>query len=208
MKNREDNGLEKFIQNNRADFDPYEPPARLWDKITQELDEEAPQVKKKEGKVIRIPVRNLYRVAAAVLILGGLWTVYQNIPQNSGIVEGSEEVATNTINLSDIDPELAEAEAYYTQLIVDKKTEIEQFRSKRVPVQDDFYKDLDELDSLYTGLKSELYEVPAKERVVEAMIQNLQIRIEILNKQLEILNRIQKLQNGEDNNENENKIST
>ncbi|NJO03617.1 MAG: hypothetical protein HC880_19775 [Bacteroidia bacterium] len=50
-----------------------------------------------------------------------------------------------------------------------------------------------QLDSMYTSLKKELYQLPSKEEVVEAMIINLQTRIKILNRQLEILERINDL---------------
>ncbi|MDX2303386.1 MAG: hypothetical protein NW226_11330 [Microscillaceae bacterium] len=202
MKREEQNSLEKFIRENRVDLDPYNPPKGLWEKIAEELEEDTHPIQKNKGKVIQIPVKMLYRVAATLLIILGLIAVYQLIPQPSN----QRQEMAQKVNLTEIDPELAEAEAYYTKLISQKKQEIEQFRSQRLHIEGDFYKDIEELDSLYVGLKNELYQVPAKERVVEAMIQNLRIRIEILNKQLEILNRIQKIQNGEENEKN--KIST
>jgi hypothetical protein len=50
------------------------------------------------------------------------------------------------------------------------------------------------LDSSYTQLKKQLYTTPNTDKVMGAMIQNLQLRIEVLNRQLEVLQRVEKLQ--------------
>ncbi len=194
MKERSEKGLEQFIRQNREEFDRYEVPVGLWEKIADQLEEEE-EPDRKKPKVIKIPTRNLWRVAAAVLLIVGIYGVIR-LNDSTTSPESAEAVALQKIN-----PELAEAEVYYTRMIEQKKEEIAHLASQESNLDEEFYQDLEELDSMYIGLKEELYQMPTQERVMEAMIQNLQTRIEILNRQLEILQKIKNLKNGQKNEE-------
>ena len=178
--------LEKFVEDNRSELDVHEPPEGLWNQIAKDLPA------KKQGKVITLKVRTLMRVAAAIVILLVAFIGFQLLQKQK------EEPTLATLpNLEQISPELAEAEVYYSSLISQKQKEIKTFPLEKYDLGEDFYTALNELDTMYTKLKTELYQVPSKEQVVDAMIRNLQMRIEVLNRQLAILKQIQKFKNEE-----------
>jgi hypothetical protein len=51
------------------------------------------------------------------------------------------------------------------------------------------------LDTTYITLKKQLSIAPNKELLIEAMIQNLQLQLQVLNQQLNIINQIKKSKN-------------
>ena len=61
------NRLEDFIQNNREDFDKFEPGPVVWHNIRQELKRPA----QKKGILISIMVLRWSAAAAVLLMLGG-----------------------------------------------------------------------------------------------------------------------------------------
>jgi hypothetical protein len=66
-------------------------------------------------------------------------------------------------------------------------------------IEEDFGKDLAGLDSSYHRLKRELASTPNKEQIMDAMILNLQMRMEILNKQLKTLEKIKSIKSNRKN---------
>jgi len=60
------------------------------------------------------------------------------------------------------------------------------------------------LDSSYNSLKNQLNATPNREMLLEAMIQNLQLQLNVLNQQLNIINQIKesKKYNHEKNDKN------
>ena len=50
--------------------------------------------------------------------------------------------------------------------------------------------DITQLDSSYKSLESQLSTTPNRELLIEAMIQNLQLQLNVLNQQLNIINQI------------------
>ena len=64
--------------------------------------------------------------------------------------------------------------------------------------QEQFLLEIDQLDSMYLELKKTYQTNASNDRVMDAMISNLQLRLEILNRQLDILQNIKN-----QNNENE-----
>jgi len=172
--------LEDFIQNNRASFDSSEPDDKNWELINKKLGAE------KRAKVISLPM--FWRVAAVVtLLLATVFVFKYNRPQppQQTIVQ-----AENTTDLEEV-------EAYYTSMIVEKKAEIESF-GKDYILNLEAEDGLQKLDSMYTFLKTEMKQ-KQNEQVMNAMIRNLQLRINILNQQLIILENVKKLKTNKQN---------
>jgi hypothetical protein len=95
--------------------------------------------------------------------------------------------------LPEIAPQLSEVESYYTSLIQQKQAEISTYDLEALGMEDNLHQDLAGLDSSYNRLKRELISTPNKEQIMDAMILNLQMRMEILNKQLKTLERIKSI---------------
>jgi hypothetical protein len=110
-----------------------------------------------------------------------------------GVPQSEEsEMATHLL----VDPEFVETELYYTQLIAKQRQAVDKFDLNDPEIKENFKKDLASLDTMYQQLKIEYVET-SNEAVLEAMIGNLQLRMELLNEQLLILEQIE----NDDNNE-------
>ncbi|MGD1839542.1 MAG: hypothetical protein ACFB0B_01385 [Thermonemataceae bacterium] len=181
--------LEKFIRDNKAAFDQHEPSDDLWEDIEANLDtldddaSEEEIIKNTTSRSITISYRTLWRVAAVALLLLSSVAVWQYVERGQ-----QANTAVTTVPLNEIDPELADAEAYYTAQIQEKREEL-------IAIDPDALKafdgELHELDELYDNLKEKLLSTADQEAIATAMIENLRIRIEILNRQIEILERYQ-----------------
>lgn len=193
----DDELLEQFITQNKDELNMFDPPADAWQHISGELD------KDNAGKVITLSYRSVWKItsAAAAIVLVGfmgfkLWGGQQPASNNNIAQTEDSTLLKNTLatdfNLKELDPELAEAESYYTELIAEKKQELDKYSLDDVTLKEEFKGDISELDSTYNSLRKELYSVPGKDKVSEAMILNLQTRIEILNQQLKILEKAKK----------------
>jgi hypothetical protein len=110
-------------------------------------------------------------------------------------------VAFETAPLQEVAPELARVEAYYTTLISEQRRQLQDADLQKMGLEGDFSRDLVSLDSAYTRLKRDLYKGTNKEQIVDAMIQNLQMRSEIINRQIQTLNQIRTIK--EDKKEDE-----
>lgn len=160
--------FEKFIMENRESFSDAEPSDKVWRGVEKSLNN--------HQSFLSIA----WKVAAMLFMVS---TIYLIIDRNNQSMTGPV--------LSD---EFEEAEDYYVKLISLKKQEIkEQLTPEN---QSQFLSDIDQLDSMYLELKQTYQTNASNDRVVDAMISNLQLRLNILNKQLEILENI-KDQNNE-----------
>lgn len=191
--------LKKFVNEHRDEFDTFEPRPELWQTISSELPKP-----KKEAKVISISFGEsasfsanfmFMRMAAAALLLVVCGLTLFIMKSNGPSASGGLAITENT-PLRTIAPELAEVEAYYTSQIRSKKSELSAYDLKVLGLdeQQEVDAELARLDNSYQKLKKDLLTSPNTDKVMGAMIQNLQIRIEVLNRQLEILQKIEQLQ--------------
>jgi hypothetical protein len=182
----EKDNIEKFITQNREAFDSEEPDMKVWAAIQKGM---------KQGKSVRmVPMYRLWQVAASIILLLGTgigWLIYENKQLQKNAALPLSVNAAFTVTLDQIAPELAEAEDFYTRQIQLKSTELSRYDLKKLGLAKDYETELKKLNEAYDELKNDFYKT-GSERVVEAMIQNLQYRMELLNKQLEILEKVQK----------------
>ncbi len=178
--------IEKFITQNREAFDSEAPDAKVWVSIQKGM---------QQGKSVRmVPLYHLWQVAASIIVLLGTgigWLMYENrqLQENAASTLPTNDAIR--VTLDQIAPELAEAEDFYTRQIQLKSDELSHYDLKKLGVGKDYETELKKLNEAYGELKNDFYKT-GSQRVVEAMIQNLQYRMELLNKQLEILEKVQK----------------
>lgn len=162
--------LEKFIMENREAFNDASPSDKAWKGIDQKL----------SNKHTIWPT--VWKVAAMLFMVS---TIYLMIDKN-------QSESLDGPMLSD---EFTQAEDYYVSLIAQRKQAIQ---GQLTPEQhEQFLVEIDQLDSMYLELKKTYQTNASNDRVMDAMISNLQLRLDILNKQLDILQNI-KNQNNED----------
>ncbi len=153
--------LEDFIKNNRAAFDDKEPPERAWKNIDASL------------KVAKPGLWNsivLWRAAAIVfMVLSG----YLLIPKTFT----ADKAVENNLAANDF----KDIEAFYVQEISAKKDLISQHQ--KADALNGFTQDFRQLEAMYMVLKEEMKNRPS-EKVKDAMVLNLLVRINLLNQQL------------------------
>jgi hypothetical protein len=199
--------IEDFIRDNRAAFDAYEPDPLLWQQIQTRLEPAAGSATgTRKARILQFmpPRQTMWRAAAAVVVLiSAFFAIRMILPGDN-----AADATVAQVKLEEVSPQLAEADAYYTQQIEQKRQEI---KTLAVSLKDpraqqmcthDFNSDIQQLDSMYTVLKHDLATQPAKDKVADAMIENLQLRIEILNQQLSILKKFNQTKQNEDENQN------
>ena len=180
--------LEKFITDNRKDFDEEFSADKfsnnLWSKISSELEKPT-----QETKVVRmVSVRKVWQMAAcfATLLMVGLAAQFYYFQQQNIEQASIEKLA----------PELAEAENFYFLQISQTKTILKGYNLKEIGVETDL-KEIENLDNAYKELRKEFYDAGDKTAIISAMIQNLQLRADLLNQKLQIIKQAEKAKKGE-----------
>lgn len=185
MKNQEHRNLEQFIQNHRQDFDMHEVPAGLWDKIDQSLGKEIEPdevvFKFKRSSILRF---KSWAIAASVLLVMGYLSVfYLNNKSDS-----TEQI------VAQVAPQYGDKMVQYTNLIESKREEIKQIEAHDPVMYKEFATEIEKLNQDYQNLQTELPKTPNQEDLVKAMIQNLQVQLDILNRQLIIIQKVKEYQ--------------
>ena len=153
------------------------------------------------------PGNNIYfwlRIAAIVLVIVtvGAFGYYSIMSDNNkgGITEAdntqTEIAPENIITLGDLSPDLKKIEAYYTTGI-DVQLASLQVTDDNKELVDGYMQRLRELNAEYQILNKELNEAGPSEATITALVDNLQLRLELLFK---LKNKLQELKN--QNNEN------
>lgn len=187
-----DDQLKKFIADKREEFDVFEPRPDLWQDISKEL--HPTQSKSKPAKVVTFRVQEVLRYAAAIaLIFLSAFLLGRYMKQSNEVQLAGESVKGQTA-IETIAPELLQVEAHYTSLIEQKQAELNEFDLKALEVDSDLDAQMKTLDSTYAQLKKELLSSPNKDQVIDAMTVNMQLRIDLLNQQLNTLKKIKKQQ--------------
>lgn len=156
--------LEEFIRKNRSSFDDKEPSEKAWRNIEASLNFSS------KGVWHSI---TLWRAAAIVfMILSG----YLLIP-NSTLSTQRSEIAVKEFN---------DVEAFYFQQISEKVALIDDFQKN--DGLNGFTQDFKQLEAMYMVLKEEMNDSPS-EKVKDALVLNLLVRINLLNQQLSKLDK-------------------
>lgn len=180
-------GLEDLIKMNRAEFDDLEPSADLWGRIEKRLPPQFNETQKRETKTFSLGF--VLRVAAAVIIVMGISFAFY--------LHNSRK---NNVDLAAINPEYAQQQIHYTSLIETKRTELKSIEKTDPALYKEFNSEITKMDSTYKQLNGELLSSPNQERVLRAMIRNLEIQTQVLNRQLQVIeqfNQIKKEQKNE-----------
>ena len=172
--------LEKYIRENKDKLDTGVPSDAVWESIEKELEEDVPR------KIFNLS--NLWKVAAVFFFGLSLYLLSQmNQPNDVTSIQVAHTV----------DAEFLETENFYASQISTKRSLLVKSSSTSPELVKDFTNDINKLDSIYQTLKEEL-KSGNTEALQNALIQNLQLRMELLNQQLIIL------ENVKNTNKNEN----
>jgi hypothetical protein len=189
MKNQEDKNLEQFIQNNREAFDNCEAPAGLWDKIDKSLGKEIIKNPDPDEIIIKFKKSSISKLkiwamaASLVLLIGYVSVFYLNNKSDS-----TEQI------IAEVAPQYGDRMVQYTSLIESKREEIKQIETHNPVMYQEFATEIEKLNQDYQNLQTELSQTPNQEDLVKAMVQNLQVQLDILNRQLKIIEKVKEYQ--------------
>lgn len=181
------NTLERFIRDNRDELDAFEPPRDLWAKLEAQLPADT-----------AVPVRRLtprwrrplWHAAASILLIFSLGLIaYRYL----------SPVSSTDPALARINPESARMALQYVSLIDTKRQELRQLEQDDPALYREFSTEIEQLDQDYQKLRSELPRTPNQEELVRAMIQNLEIQVTILNRQLRVIQKIKQAKESHEN---------
>jgi hypothetical protein len=89
-----------------------------------------------------------------------------------------------------MDNDIKNEMVYYAKIVEIKHDELKKIQKDEPLLYKQFSGDVYKLDSVYQSLKKQLPKNPNREQLLEAMIQNLQLQMELLNRQLHIIKQI------------------
>lgn len=163
--------LRDFIKNNRAAFDDKEPSEKVWKEIERTL----PYARQRNlwNSVV------LWRVAAMLFM--GL-SAYFFIAGRGGELKKS----ASSLNLQ---KDFINLESFYSSEIASKVAMINDYENAND--LDQFTQDFQKLEAMYQVLKEEMKARPSQ-KVKDALILNMLIRIDLLNQQLHRLDKVDK----------------
>ena len=150
--------LEDFVRDNRSAFDDKEPSPGIWKGIERSL---------QLSKNVWWNAVPFWRAAAILFMATSLYLVF---PKESSKNE-------NAVALK----EFTDVESFYNQQISHKVELIDEFKSN--DGVNGFTHDFQQLEAMYLVLKEEMKTSPS-EKVKDALVLNLLIRIDLLNKHL------------------------
>ncbi|RYY37684.1 MAG: hypothetical protein EOP46_01710 [Sphingobacteriaceae bacterium] len=178
--------LEDFIKANRNEFDDLEPKANLWDNIEKNLEAQQQLPKKREAKTFSLAF--VLKVAATIVItMGVCFAVYLQSGKKQGV------------DLAEINPGYAKEQLHYASLVQTKRIELKELAKTDPQLYQEFSREIAKMDSVYKKLNSDLATSPNQERVLRAMIRNLQIQTEVLNQQLNVIEQYNKYKKQQQN---------
>jgi len=163
--------LKDFIHQNRDGFDDKQPDEKVWKKIEATLP---------ASKTISLwNSVSLWRAAAAVFL--GLAT-YFFVTGNQSSLQKRE--------MAMLQGEFSDLEVYYSSEIAEKVSLIH--RMEESSESDAFTQDFQKLDAMYQVLKEQMKTQPTQ-KVKEALVLNLLVRIDLLNQLLHKLEQVQEI---------------
>lgn len=178
--------LRERIGENRELFDAAEPAEGHFERFSNKLNA-LPQKRK------QVPWMTYLKAAsiAVLILLSGLW-MHDYIMNRL--------VSKQSISLGDLSPEYREAEIYYTGIFNEKYSEIDDCTFPDDSMQKEILmKELSEMDSLFVNLQKEITLNPKDDRIINALIEHYERKLEVMN---QILDQLKQLNNQELNNKN------
>ncbi len=164
MKNIED-----FIRENREEFNEDFASERVWHNINSKLHSQKSKFSWKP-----------YMAAASIMLFISLTWIIASHKFN----RDSQNIANN------IPMEVQEAQVQFSSLIELKRNELNQYRSTNPELIKDFEHQLIELQKNYKLLLPQLGDQNKKDIVLQAVIENLQMQVNVLNQQIDIINQL------------------
>jgi len=183
--------IDEIISRNRGLFDDREPSEGHFDRFSYKL-----ATRLHTGAVKRSIVPYLLKAAVVTLLvtLSSLWTWDNFIRPDR-----------NRMRLSDVSPQYREVENYYIHQVNNMESELSSLTLANDKVHNEMLKkEMKSMDSVYVQLQKDLKANPEDERIINAMIEHYQTKVDVMSY---ILNQLKELRNENTNTREDEKVS-
>ena len=165
------------------------------DRFLEKLDKEFPAPKRTSYFMLKVAA------SVAVLLGIGLYFIdWKGVdPNDTEVVDKDSPIeSVKTFSLGDLSPDLRKVEDYYVSTINFELSKLELTEDNKGLV-DSYLEQLSELDEEYKKLNVELNQVGPNDQTINALIKNLQLRLQLLQKLKIKLNELKSSENEQDN---------
>lgn len=183
--------IDEIIRSNRDFFEDVEPSEGHLERFNRKL-----EMRFHAFSVKRSIVPYLLRAAVVTLLitLSSLWTWDHFIRPDR-----------NRMALGDVSPQYREVENYYMHQVNVMESELSTVSFSNNPEQQEALKnEMKSMDSVYVQLEKELKANPNDERIINAMIEHYQTKLEVMTY---IVNQLKTLRNEKQNTRQDGKVS-
>ena len=182
--------LEKIIRDNTGFFNDEEPFEGHFERFRAKMEARQSVAPK---RVSIVPHLLKAAVVALLVSLSSLWTWEHVLSPDARMM-----------SLSEVSPEYREVEKYYVQQVNLMENEIQDMWISGHPEEKEMLLDeIDQMDAKYEELQKDLKANPNDERVINAMIEHYEKKVEIMNYILTQLKSVE----SDNENESENQIN-
>jgi hypothetical protein len=182
--------LEDIIRNNKDFFEDEEPSEGHLERFNRKL---ATRFQSNVNKRSIVPYLLRAAVVTLLVTLSSLWTWDHFIRSGS-----------TRMTLGQVSPQYKEVENYYIHQVNMMEGEIINIDLKNSPEQKSILlKEMKSMDSVYVSLQKELKANPDDERIINAMIEHYQTKLEVMTY---IVNQLKTIRNGNQNNTENEKV--
>lgn len=186
--------LKTFIEQHRDEFDNATPDDALVERTACKLSSHQP-----ERNASRIPAWIKISSAACALAFVSYLTIRMTVmtsdPKNMHAVGNKATLSYPDPLLQRIDPGSAHEMQLLAQEASQRESGLTMLRKDDPALYQRFLKDLSELDSVYHSLREMLTRTPNHQQLIEAMEENLQMRLQLLERQHDIIQDIKRNKN-------------
>jgi len=192
MKNSTDmKSIEDIIRNNKDFFEDAEPSEGHLERFNRKLEKRF-QINTLKRSIV--PYLLKAAVVTLLITLSSLWTWDHFIRTGS-----------TRMTLGQVSPQYKEVENYYVHQVNLMEGEIVNVDLKNNPAQKTMLmKEIKSMDSTYVSLQKELKANPNDERIINAMIEHYQTKLEVMTY---IVNQLKTIRNGNQNKKENEKVN-
>jgi hypothetical protein len=206
-----ENEFEKYLQQNREEFEQGSPSPRVWEKLQRDLVEH----QTRRHRVIRM--RLGWSIAASILLCIGITFILlknKNETNHDAITRAAshrdsmidmEKLLAQKIALDSaervavvIDDKTRQSLYHYTQLIETRQKEMAALRQVDPELYARSQKSLTDLNEVYNNLKKQLPHSIDQQKILQSLLQNLKMQEQILTNQLLLIQGMQQQNQSKD----------
>lgn len=177
--------LEKYIIENRTNLDLEEPKQGHSGRFQKKLGGN-------DTKMRKLNIRHALQIAASIAIILASGVVIVKSSKGGGKIAATPQAQ-----------EFMEAKTYYTGMVNDKYSELSGFDFSSEQEKDLLLEELKTMDTYYKELQQQLSANPGDERIMSALIQHYQMKLDVMEQIIQQLKQINSIKNN-NTNDNEN----